>query len=195
MAGAGAAGGSAGSTVIGGDMSEYDFAKRAKSFFSYLIEEYGFSVATEMYDAEAFGNSLVEFRSDAVELRVVLDRGQVLIDMGPYPEVPGFRFGLPLVVDFLAPGALNSVYVFPEEWNDYYGMIDWQLDRLAQVLRQCCGSVLSGEFSQWKEMYESARTQAEDTYRATTGKNPIRIVSKEIQEQLLREVDRRRDKA
>ena len=176
-------------------MEKYVFAEQVKKHFHYLIDEYGFSVVDERYDAEAFGDSLVQFQSSTVDLSIILDRGQVLIDIGPHPESPDYRFGLVSVIEFLAPEADEPAYIFPETWDNYYDMIDWQVTRLARVLQQYCAPVLRGEFSQWKEMAERRRKEARDTYRALTGKDPIEITSKELAEKVQKEEERRRYRA
>lgn len=176
-------------------MGQYVFAEQIKKHFHYLIDDYGFSVIDERYDHEAFGNSLVQFRSSTTDVVVVLDKGQVLIDISPYPEIPNYRFGLATVVEFLSPDADEPAYIFPEKWDNYYGMIDWQVTRLTRVLRQYCAPVLRGEFSKWKEMDEIRRKETEDRYRALTGKVPIEIVSEEIREKIQREESRRQYRA
>ncbi len=64
-------------------MNQHSFIERVRTSFQYLIDDYGFSVKDERYDPQSFGNSLVEFRSKETAIRLVLDRGQVLIDLGP----------------------------------------------------------------------------------------------------------------
>lgn len=154
-------------------MTQYKFTENVKRFFSYLIDDYGFLVVGERYDPEVFGNSLVRFRASYVDILVVLDRGQVRIDINPYPMTQGYQFGLPSVVRFLAPEAGEPAYVFPETWQDYSGMINWQLERVACVLQQYCSSVLRGEFSDWKAISDLQKKEAEDGYRRLTGKEPI----------------------
>jgi hypothetical protein len=156
-------------------MPQYKFTEQAGTRFRYLIDDYGFSVVDERYDPEAFGNSLIRFRSSDVDIVVVLDRGQVLIDISPYPMAQDYRFGLPSVVEFLAPEAGEPAYVFPETWENYYDMIDSQLERLARVLRQQCSSVLRGEFSDWEAMSDFRKKEAEEGYRSLTGRDPIEL--------------------
>jgi hypothetical protein len=157
-------------------MTQYRFTEQARRRFHYLIDDYGFSVVDERYDPDAFGNSLVRFRSSAVDVVLVLDRGQVLIDINPYPMIEDYQFGLPSVVEFLAAEAGEPVYVFPETWENYYDMIDSQLERLARVLRQRCSSILRGEFSDWEAMSDFRKKEAEEGYRRLTGKDPIVVV-------------------
>ncbi len=176
-------------------MEQYVFAEQVKERFRYLIDDHGFSVVDERYDPEAFGNSLVDFQSSNTVIRVLLDRGQVLIDIGPCPRSPDYWFGLASVVEFLAPEADEPAYIFPETWDSYYDKIDWQVVRLARVLRQYCAPVLRGEFSRWKEMAERRSKEAGDIYRALTGKDPIKITSEELGEKIRKEENRRRYRA
>ena len=85
-------------------MEQYGFTDQVKKYFRYLTEDFGFSIVVEeKSNRQAFGNSLIQFRSNAVSVTVTLDRGQVLIDIGPYPEVPDYQFSLVSVMEFLAP--------------------------------------------------------------------------------------------
>ena len=117
-------------------MEQYVFVEQVKKRFRYLTDDYGFSVVDERYDPEAFGNSLVQFQSSLVGVRVALDRGQVLIDIGSSSEPQVSWFSLPNVVKYLAPELDELAYVFPERWDDYYHMVDWQVIRLAHLLQR-----------------------------------------------------------
>jgi len=165
-------------------MKQHAFAEQVKKHFHYLVDDYGFSVVDEKHDPEAFGNSLVDFQSSTAVIRVLLDRGQVLVDIRPSIEPPTFWFDLGSLVEFLAPEADEPVYVFPETWDNYYEMIEWQVARLARVLRQYCALVLRGEFSQWREIDKRRKKSAEEGYRALTGKDlPQAIDLKRVQEE------------
>lgn len=148
-------------------MREYSFAKRVKEHFSYLVDKYGFSIVEERYDPKVFGNGLVRFQSLTLSISVVLDRGQVLIDFTPYPEMPGYQFDLGTVIKFLALANRETAYIFPEKWDDYYEMIEHQIVRAAHMLKQYCAPVLKGQFSEWNKMYESQKREALDKYKAS----------------------------
>ncbi len=75
------------------------------------------------------------------------------------------------MMDFLAPEAGEPAYVFPETWDSYSGMIDWPVNRIARMLRQYCSSVLTGQFSGWKELERRRRKEAKDGYEVLTGKS------------------------
>ena len=174
-------------------MGENPFVERVRSYFGYLVEDYGFSVAERRYDEKAFGNSLVRFRSAATDVTVVLDRGQVFVYLAPRPESSGHRLNMRDVVDYLAPEPHEPVYVFPEEWNDYWSMVDSQVRRLARVLERYCTPVLAGEFSKWEEIVEIIQKESLDKYRRLTGKAPLTTDSGEIQRDVQEEMRRRRD--
>jgi hypothetical protein len=147
-----------------------------KTGFQYLISDYGFSVTDERYDPQSFGNSLVEFRSKETAIRLVLDRGQVLVDLGPISWDPNSWCSLSSMMEVLAPEGGEPAYVFPETWESYSGMVDWQINRLARLLRQYCSLVLTGQFSGWKELARRRTKEAEDGYRALTGKDFPKLI-------------------
>ncbi len=167
------------------------FNEQVKRQFRYLIEDYGFSVVDERYDPEAFGNSLVDFQSDSIVMRVLLDRGQVMIDFRPRAGPSKSWYGLDSVVEFLAPEADGPAYIFPETWDNYQDMINWQVDRLASVVQRYCARVLRGEFSGWEEIAETRSRKATSEYQALTGKSPVRIASEELGRAIRREEEKR----
>jgi len=173
-------------------MNDYVFTEQVKKKFRYLVDGYGYSVVDEVYDPEAFGNSLVQFRSDSVDIFIVLDRGRVLIDIAPYPNVSNHKFGLPTIIEFLAPEAGEMSYIYPEKPGDYYEKIDWQIDRLTTLLQQYAVPVLNGEFSDWQELDERRQKQALRAYRKLAGKDPIKIDSEELKDEFQQEIDRRK---
>jgi hypothetical protein len=122
-------------------MSQKGFSEQVRKHFRYLIDDYGFSIVDEQHRPAFGGWSLVVFQSCNTLIRVELDRGRVLVDLGPRPEVPIYSFSLSTVIEFLAPGAEEPAYVFPEKWGDY-SKVDWQVRRLARVLLQFRRKVL-----------------------------------------------------
>lgn len=175
-------------------MHRYMFTERVKEKFRYLVEEYGFSVADERYDPDAFGNSLVDYQSGKTTIRVLLDRGEVTIGVGPYPLASDCWFDLSSVLEFLAVHISEPLYIFSEEWDRHDDMIDWQVSRLAHLLQQCCSSVLRGEFTKWKEMEQLRRKKSENEYRILTGRDPIKMASENAQERIRQEEQRRQQK-
>ncbi|MEM3434463.1 MAG: hypothetical protein QXP27_09885 [Candidatus Methanomethyliaceae archaeon] len=176
---------------VRGSMTGSMFNEHVKRRFRYLIENYGFLVIDEKYDPEAFGNSLVDFQSDSIVMRVLLDRGQAMVDFRPRAEPSETWYGLDSVIEFLAPEADEPTYIFPETWDNYQDMIKWQVDRLANVVQRYCARVLRGEFSEWEEMAEARSRKAISEYRALTGRSPVRIASEELRKALQREEEKR----
>ncbi|RLD05076.1 MAG: hypothetical protein DRI56_10175 [Chloroflexota bacterium] len=172
-------------------MDEYIFAEQTKKHFRYLIDDYEYSVTGQRYDPKAFGNSLVQFQSRTMDVTVALDRGQVFVYLAPRTESPGYQFDLRDIVGFLTPESDEPVYIFPEEWDNYYDMVDWQVKRLAQVFRKYCKPVLAGKFSKWKEIVKIREAKAQDKYKRLTGKEPITIDSEEIGSEVQKEIRRR----
>lgn len=167
------------------------FNEQVKRQFGYLIEDYGFSVVGERYNPEAFGNSLVEFRSGSIAMRVLLDRGQVMVDFRPCVGPAESWYGLCSVIEFLAPETNEPAYIFPETWDNYQDMINWQVDRLAGVVRRYCARLLRGEFSEWGEIAEARNRKAIDEYKALTGERPLEIASKEFGRTIRKEEEQR----
>jgi hypothetical protein len=158
-------------------MTQFTFTENVKKHFQYLIDDYGFSVVDEQLNSEAFGNSLIRFESSSTDIMIVLDRGQVIIDIGPYPATPNYQFSMASMMEFLTPEAEEPAYVFPETWENYDEMIEWQVRRLARVLRQYCSPVLLGRFSEWEELDQRIRKEAREAYRTLKGKDPIVVSS------------------
>jgi len=172
-------------------MTESMFNEQVKKQFWYLIEDYGFSVVDERYNPEAFGNSLVDFQSNSIVMRVLLDRGEVTVDFRPRTGPSNSWYDLGSVVEFLAPEADEPIYIFPETWGNYQDMINWQVDRLAKVVQQYCARVLRGEFSGWEEIAETRNRKATSEYWALTGKSPVRIASEELGRAIRKEEEKR----
>jgi len=167
------------------------FNERVKRQFRYLTENYGFSVVDERYNPEAFGNSLVDFQSGDIVMRVLLDRGQVMVDFCPCAGSSKSWYGLGSIVEFLAPEADEPIYIFPETWENYQDVINWQVDRLASVVQRYCARVLRGEFSEWEEIAETRSRKATSEYHALTGESPVRITSEELGRALRSEEEKR----
>ena len=173
-------------------MSDYLVTEQIKKKFRYLVDEYGFSVANELYTPDIFGNGLVEYHSDFVNIAVVLDRGQLQVDISPYPNPSNYSsFGLPSIIENIAPESGETDYVYPEKLEDYRSSIDWQIDRLADLLQRYCVPVLRAEFSNWEQMDQQRQKRALKEYKTLTGKVPTKIDSDELQDAIQKEIDRR----
>jgi hypothetical protein len=50
-----------------------------EKYFSYLTSESGFELITSRYDAESFGNFVLEFLKGEKKIRILSDRFQIII--------------------------------------------------------------------------------------------------------------------
>jgi len=172
-------------------MEQYDFSNKVKEQFQYLTEDYDFSITDEEYYSEGFGNIFVRYRSVSLDIAVGLDRGQVYVDVSPRPPRQDYQFGLPTIIQFTTPGAEDFTYIYPEEPDDPYQRINWQISRVAHLLRKYCSSVLKGEFTGWDEMDEWRRQKVLEVYRGIKNQDPIRIESEALRDELEQEIKRR----
>ncbi|MCH7589365.1 MAG: hypothetical protein IIC78_15215 [Chloroflexi bacterium] len=146
------------------------FQEMVERNFSYLTNEFGFSMVRK-HSSESFGNALLEYQTEKTFLRIALDRSQVLIDVKPLSSTDDSWFGLPSLVEFLAPDFDETAYIFPEKWDDYDDMIEWQIERVARILRQYCEPILSGKFSKWKKVDKMRLKKIRREYKDITGED------------------------
>lgn len=125
------------------------FARQVKQRFSYLFDQYEFAVIHEEYHGQNDGNAIVVLESPACRIRVLLEREQVLVDIGPLsaPEdwstpAPNDWFGLTYVTGFLSKGTDQWEYAIPQTTLDRNLRIDRQLVRLADKLRPYCDLII-----------------------------------------------------
>jgi len=138
--------------------------------FRFLSNNEKYSMVRTL-ETSSFGNLLVEYQSQEIILRITLDKSQVIIDIKPKSSAGDSWFGLSSLVDYVAPELGGFKYVIPEKWNDYDVMIEQQVKYLGEVLRKYCGLILSGRFSNWKEVEETRAKKAENEYRKLTGRD------------------------
>lgn len=125
------------------------FFELVRMRFSYLFDDYGFSVIHEEHYPEYYGNAAVVLQSDSCRIRVLLDREQVLVEAGPLsaPEewsshAPDFWFGLTYITAFLTQGVDQWGYQYPDTSLDLSSRIDRQMVRLASKLRAYCDQII-----------------------------------------------------
>lgn len=181
-------------TRNGVNMEQISFIRLVEKHFEYLIDEYGFDIAETRHSPENFGNGLVRFQSSEVNITIILDRGQILIDLGPRSVAPNQCFDLRAVVMFLEPQITEPIYLFPDNTNGNESR-EWHITRLARLLRQYCAQILEGRFSNWEELRQFTNKAALETYRNITGRDPIRITSKKGIASIQEELERRRRKS
>ncbi|MBV6396395.1 MAG: hypothetical protein HFACDABA_01993 [Anaerolineales bacterium] len=116
--------------------------------FDYLTDKYGFRVERKEFYPDAMGNAVVIFKSPVIGIEVVIDRNQALIRIGDQSEELGKWFEFSNVLSYFAP-SLEKAYVFTEktENNTWDQVVETQLKRLAEILLDCCESLLRGDLS------------------------------------------------
>ena len=134
------------------------FIDLVEQYFHYLIDDYGFSVVAERYSPKYMGNAQVVYESSSVGISIVLDRGEVLINLGPRSRPRHDWFEFTDVVHYFAPN-LEPVYVFPQdqfphEVMDPRVIQDFQVSRLAQIMHQHCEPILRGDLSMQTRIQE-----------------------------------------
>ena len=50
-------------------------------------------------------------------------------------------------------------------------MIEWQIERVARILRQYCEPILSGKFSKWKKVDKMRLKKIRREYKDITGED------------------------
>jgi hypothetical protein len=77
-----------------------DFLALARPSFAFLERERGYE--PPLYEpSQSFDNAELEYRSAAMRVRVLRERGQVFVDLGPALGVPAYWFDLPVVLCYL----------------------------------------------------------------------------------------------
>jgi hypothetical protein len=129
-----------------------------RQHFRYLTDEYGFSITRDDYFPEHMGNADMLFVSPQTGVEIVLDRGQVLINIGPIIQARKEWFEFSDVVHYFAP-EIEPVYIFSEDASSYQAAIESQVARLAQLMRQYCEPLLKGDLSTQNSIREIEGTR------------------------------------
>lgn len=93
--------------------------------FQFLIRDYGYVVTRKDYDAQYFGNCIVEFTSEPHVIRIVVDRSQVFVE----------------IRDAQAQAAFCDLWTIMTHlsghpWSyDFYKPLASQLEELAKLVR------------------------------------------------------------
>lgn len=76
--------------------------------FGWLLDEFGFTLIHEESYPQDYGNSIVVLESSECRLRIVLERGQVFVEVGPLhapldwaTQAPGLWFDITDVIPFM----------------------------------------------------------------------------------------------
>jgi hypothetical protein len=141
------------------------FAELVMKHFKYLIDSYGFTVAKE---EPIHGGTVVEFRSRYCRVRVVLDRCQVVVEIGPNKLFNKPWFDLSYVILFKDPDSHFEYEFDPEGYvQDRESSQDRQVRRVAELTRRYCEEMLRGDFSSQEDLKRFIRQyQARDPLNA-----------------------------
>lgn len=130
-------------------MNQSSFARQIIYRFGYLFDDYGFSVVHEEDHSQSGHNAIVVLESPDCRIRVLQEREQILVDVGPLiaPEdwstpAPDLWFGLTYVTGFLSDGYDQWEYEYPDTSVDHDSRVDRQLIRLAHILLPYCSQIV-----------------------------------------------------
>jgi hypothetical protein len=133
-------------------MPSSEFIRQVKQSFQYLITEYSFSLVAEHFSPKSFGNALVKYSSETVEITIVLDRGQVLVDLRPFFDLSRRTYSLITVVRYLTRNQTEVVPLFFQEERILQSSVIEQIDTAAYTLKHYCSSILRNQFTEWEYM-------------------------------------------
>jgi hypothetical protein len=175
------------------------FFDQVRKHFRYLVEDYGFSVVEEEV-VPSFDNRIVVLRSNDCSIRIVRDRGDVLIHVASrsasetgWRDSPrsasetGWRdspahlwFDVGTVIAFLSPRSearkWQWFYASPDTALDRDASTDWQLAKLAAKLQpkveQVCQLFQEDVLRQkWRELEEFRERRKRESWRQAMREN------------------------
>ena len=106
-----------------------------------VISWFGFIIIDEREEPNIMGNGFITYQSNATLIRIVIDRSQVLLNVGEVnaPEREWLEFSD--VIHYFKP-EFGEVYDFSNEAS-----IEKQAKRVSELLRKYCEPILIGDFS------------------------------------------------
>lgn len=135
-------------------MSKQTFVELTKKYFSFLISDYGFTISeqTDNVDNPLWYGRVV-FQASHKEtldrkktlVRVTLDRGYVLLDIGYLNMKSKEWLDLADIVRLNNPSI--EVYTKPDFAQDPHYRIGGELQRISDLTNQYCQPFLKGDFS------------------------------------------------
>jgi hypothetical protein len=126
-------------------------------YFSFLLDDFGFSITEERYDQE-MGNAVVGFSKNQTCIELIKDRGQILVTLGDKRLSKWDWVEFADAIGFLS-GNISPVYIFQSQNKNVTE--ESQLSRVSVLMKQHCLVILSGEMSviQLRDAIRSKRTQ------------------------------------
>ena len=124
-----------------------------KQTYEFLIEEYGFRVKHAQYSPGFMGNSQIIYELNDIAISIVVDRGQVLINIGSTIKPVKEWFEFTDVIHYFDPN-LDIVYDYFENLDNANERIIQQANRLAQLLRKYCTPILKRDISMGPKIKE-----------------------------------------
>jgi len=116
----------------------YPFPNAINNYFDFL-NDYGFSVIEkEEVNTKVMGNGYFLFMSETTGVAIVLDRGQVLMNIGKSNQDRKDWLDWSIAIKAYAPDV--KAYDFEMD-------IDSQVKRVSELLKQYCVKLLEGDFS------------------------------------------------
>lgn len=151
-------------------MPEQTFVELTKKYFGFLIFDYGFTIEGQIDNVEnPLWRGRVVFRAPWKEslnrkqtvVRVTLDRGYVLLDIGYLNMTSKEWLDLADIIRLQDPSI--TVYTKPDFTKDPNSIIEGELKRISKLTRQYCGSFLNGDFSLESKVEEVRANWREQT--------------------------------
>lgn len=152
-------------------MAIESFPNLVRREFAYLVDNFGFSVQEKLYGSEPFDDGIIELSSSHAVVSVQLDRGDVLVLVGPASEPTVARVSINTVVEYLTHEQVKDAVALPEMPRGYEARIRYQITQYAAAIRQYCGPIFQEDFSDWLALSKLALKRMQEQYKHWTGKN------------------------
>jgi len=132
-------------------------------YFRYLVSDYDFIVVKKEFSPSMMGNAFVVFASSKIGIEVVIDRDQVLIAMGDQSAPRDKWFDFSYAYQYFS-NSTEQGYIFPKKTKDntWDEIVEIQLRRLADLLRQYCDPLLKGDLSMQGKIEELAQNYSKN---------------------------------
>ncbi len=101
------------------------FQATIESLFSGVLDKYGLRKVSEIYTPESFGDSCAIFANEALQVRIMTDRGgPILVDIAPLCAQSNFDwYSINYVLEFLGKKRAEHLEDLPKLFNDHFDEI------------------------------------------------------------------------